>query len=127
MGRKRFYLRDCAAWGFGLWLFGYALGIVFFFVMPPEMIGWFITPIGLVFTGIVLWKWVHIQTLADGVVAGLSWTVIAIVLDYLFIVRLLMPIDGYYKADVYLYYASALLLPIIAATLNRNQNTSLPE
>ena len=127
MHQTRFYLRDCLAAGLGLWLFGYLLGITFFFIMPAEMIGWFITPIGLVVTGLVLWKWVHVGTLTDGVLIGLSWAAIAIVLDYLFIVRLLHPIDGYYKLDAYLYYASAFLMPVIAASVKRNETMKLPD
>jgi hypothetical protein len=127
MHAMRFYLRDCMAWGLGLWLFGFVLGIVYFFFMPAEMIGWFITPVGLVFMGFVLWKWVHVGTLTDGVMIGMSWAVIAIVLDYIFIVRLLHPIDGYYKLDVYLYYASTLLAPVIAASLNGNKTMGLPD
>lgn len=127
MHATRFYLRDCLAWGLGLWLFGYILGIVFFFFMPAEMIGWFITPIGLVFTGFVLWKWVHVATLTDGIMIGLSWAAIAIVLDYVFIVLMLHPIDGYYKLDIYLYYACMLLLPIIAASMKRNEGVGLPD
>ncbi len=44
---------------------------------------------------------------------GLIWTVMAIFLDYIFLVKLLNPADGYYKLDVYLYYTITLILPII--------------
>jgi hypothetical protein len=45
---------------------------------------------------------------------AIAWTLIAIVFDYLFIVKTLMPADGYYKLDVYLYYALTLILPLVA-------------
>ena len=38
-------LRDSFGWGFILWLIGYLLGIVFFFVLPSSLIGWVILPI----------------------------------------------------------------------------------
>lgn len=127
MNGKSFFQKDCMVWGVGLWLFGYLLGFLFYAFMPAEMIGWFITPIGVVFTCIVLWKWVHIRALAEGLIVGFFWSVIAIILDYIFIVKLLNPTDGYYKLDVYLYYASMFLLPIIAATLGQNDNPGLPD
>ncbi|MGE5624192.1 MAG: hypothetical protein ACM3ZT_01435 [Bacillota bacterium] len=42
------------------------------------------------------------------------WTALAVALDYLLIVKLLKPTDGYYKPDVYLYYALTFLLPLLA-------------
>ena len=39
------------------------------------------------------------------------------VMDYVFIVLLLQPADGYYKLDVYVYYASAFILPVLAGWL----------
>jgi len=35
---------------------------------------------------------------------AISWTLIAIIFDYLFLVKVFKPADGYYKLDVYLYY-----------------------
>lgn len=34
------------------------------------------------------------------------------ILDYVFIVKAFNPSDGYYKVDVYLYYALTFLLPV---------------
>jgi hypothetical protein len=84
-----------------------------------NLIGWYVMPIGLAFTALVLWKWVRADTLAAGLVIGVTWCVIAVILDYVFIVKLLNPPDGYYKLDVYLYYASAFLMPVLAAALRR--------
>jgi hypothetical protein len=42
---------------------------------------------------------------------AVSWTVIAIVLDYLFIVLLFHSLD-YYKPDVFVYYAVMFLVPV---------------
>ena len=45
---------------------------------------------------------------------ALVWTFIAVVGDYLFIVKAFKPADGYYKLDVYLYYALTLAIPLFA-------------
>jgi hypothetical protein len=111
----RFLIRDVLGFGFGLWLFGYLLGVVLFAVVPPAQIGWWVTPFGLAATLLTLWKWVHVGSLRYGAVLGLGWSAIAIAGDYLFIVKLLSPPGGYYKLDVYLYYLMTFGLPIVAA------------
>src|SRR5579864_2536045 len=105
-------LRDVFGWGFGLWLIGYLLGFIFFAVVPPAEIGWYVTPLAIAITCFVLWRWVQPGTIGDGVLIGIGWSVIAIVCDYFFLVKLLNPPDGYYKLDVYLYYLLMLLLPV---------------
>jgi len=106
-------LKDALGWGFILWLIGYALGIVLFFVLPPALIGWFITPIGL---AIAIWVLLKRKgtTLGYYLTLAVVWTALAIALDYLLIVKLFKPADGYYKPDVYVYYASTSLLPLLA-------------
>jgi hypothetical protein len=44
---------------------------------------------------------------------AMVWVLIAIACDYLFLVKALKPADGYYKLDVYLYYALTFVLPLI--------------
>ena len=104
-------LRDSLGWGAALWLIGYAMGVVLFFVLPPAAIGWVITQIAVVITSWVLLRKVQVGGVRRDLMVAIAWTLIAVVLDYLFIVRLLAPVDGYYKADVYLYYALTLLMP----------------
>lgn len=116
---QRFVLRDVIGWGFGLWLIGYLLGFVFFALVPPAQIGWYVMPLGIAITCLVLWKRVHPGSIRDGVLIGVGWAAIAVVCDYAFIVKLLNPPDGYYKLDVYLYYLLTFLLPIGAAWLRR--------
>lgn len=113
------YLRNILAWGLGLWLFGYLLGFVFYAFVPPAQIGWWVMPLGIAATCLALWRYVRVENFADAARIGLGWAVIAIVCDYLFLVKLLNPPDGYYKLDVYLYYALTLLLPFGAAALRR--------
>lgn len=105
--------KDALGWGFILWLIGYALGIFLFVIVPAPLIGWIITPIGIVITLLILYKKVKGASFRYYIVLAVSWTLIAIVLDYLLIVKLFKPADGYYKLDVYLYYILTLALPLI--------------
>ncbi|NTW46486.1 MAG: hypothetical protein HGB18_05620 [Candidatus Moranbacteria bacterium] len=98
-------------WGFVLWLFGYVLGIALFSVVPQGMIGYYITPLGVAFTLWVLWKKIKREELMCYFGLGIIWTIIAVILDYLFIVKLFGS-AGYYKPDVYLYYALTFFLPV---------------
>jgi hypothetical protein len=106
-------LRDRFGWGIALWLVGYLLGIVLYFLVPPSTIGWVMMPVATLLTAAVLWGRVRARALEDFAMISLIWTAIAIAGDYLFIVRLLHPPDGYYKPDVYLYYALTFGLPLI--------------
>lgn len=105
-------LKDSLGWGFVLWLIGYIMGIVFFFVLPPTIIGWIILPVGLIITLWVLLKKVKGEALQYYLMLAIVWTGIAIVFDYLFIVKAFKPADGYYKLDVYLYYFLTFVTPL---------------
>ena len=105
-------LRYAFGWGSGLWLIGYLLGIVLFAFVPAALIGWIITPIGVVITVWVLLR-VKGEPLWFYAMLSAVWTLLAVILDYVFIVKAFNPSDGYYKADVYLYYALTFLLPVI--------------
>jgi hypothetical protein len=120
-GMDKRLLREGIGWGALLWLIGYILGMVFFMFVPHELIGWFIMPIG-----IILSLWVLLKKVKEGSVQyflkiAVIWTLIAVVLDYLFIVKLLKPADGYYKLDVYIYYFSTFVLPLF---IGWRKNTS---
>ena len=104
--------KDALGWGFVLWLIGYLLGIALFFVLPPALIGWAITPIGLALTLWVLFKRVKATTVSYYVILAAVWTLIAVAFDYVFIVKTFKPADGYYKLDVYIYYALTFVVPI---------------
>lgn len=107
------FLKDALGWGFLLWLIGYVLGIVLFMIAPPSMVGWIIMPIGIALTLWVLFKKVKGDYFKYYFVLAIAWTVIAIVFDYFFLVKLFKPADGYYKLDVYLYYVFTFVLPLI--------------
>lgn len=106
-------LIDGLGWGVGLWLIGYVLGIVFFFVLPSALIGWVVMPVGIAITLWVLLTRVRITTFQHYLVMAVAWTLIAVAFDYLFIVQAFKPVDGYYKLDVYVYYATTLILPLV--------------
>lgn len=107
------FIKEGIGWGFLLWLIGYILGIVFFMFVPPNLLGWAIMPIGASITLWVLSRKIESRTLSYYVKLAMAWTALALVLDYLFIVLLLRPEDGYYKLDVYLYYALTAMLPVV--------------
>ena len=110
MDKKKIFL-NTVFWGFILWLFGYILGFVFFAFVPKETIGWFIMPFGVLATLWVLIKKIKREKFMCYIGLGVIWTIIAVAMDYIFLVKLLGA-TNYYKADVYLYYLLTLALPI---------------
>lgn len=108
---QKFY-KDTFGWGFILWLIGYTLGMILFFLVPTYLIGWIIMPIGVALTLWVLFKKVSGNSLRYYVIIAFVWVLVAIIFDYFFLVKALKPADGYYKLDVYLYYILTFILPI---------------
>jgi hypothetical protein len=106
-------LKDGLGWGFLLWLFGYVLGIVLFFIVPVSLVGWIIMPVAIIVTLWVLLKKVKGNSLGYYLKVAVIWTLIAVILDYFFLVQVFKPADGYYKLDVYLYYIFTLVLPLV--------------
>lgn len=106
------FCKDAFGWGFVFWLIGYGLGIMLFTVVPMGMIGWIIMPIGVIITLWVLFKKIKGDSLQYYFGVAIVWALIAIIFDYFFLVKAFNPADGYYKFDVYLYYALTFLLPI---------------
>ncbi len=110
---NRELLKDGLGWGLTLWFVGYLLGILLFMFVPQALLGWVITPIGTALAIWVLIKKVKSGPLNYYLIIGVIWAAIAIIFDYLFIVKLFKPADGYYKLDVYLYYILTFTLPLI--------------
>jgi hypothetical protein len=98
-------------WGFALWLFGYILGFIFFAFVPKDVMGWYIMPFGIASTLWVLLKKIERKQFTCYIGLGVIWTVMAIILDYIFLVKLLNA-TGYYKTDVYIYYVLTFVLPV---------------
>jgi hypothetical protein len=115
-------LKDIAGPGILFWLVGYLAGIVLFFTPFAAGMGWIILVIFTPLTVVVTWWWfrrrerLSLQYYAG---TGVAWALIAIVLDYLFIVTLFSS-TAYYAPDVYLYYALMILIPVgVGWYLNR--------
>jgi small-conductance mechanosensitive channel len=107
------WIIDLAGLGTGLWLIGYLLSLVLFFTSWAEHLGWIITAICTPVTIAVTWWWFRKRDLPLSyfVMVGLVWILIAVILDYLFIVLLFQAV--YYKTDVYVYYALIFLIPVV--------------
>lgn len=110
MDKKKIFL-NTLLWGFLLWLLGYILGFIFFAFVPKDLLGWYIMPLGVIATLWVLFKKIEREKFGCYIGLGVIWTIMAVVLDYIFIV-LLLHSSSYYKIDVYVYYLLTLLLPI---------------
>ncbi|MDT8358053.1 MAG: hypothetical protein RQ758_06065 [Methanomicrobiaceae archaeon] len=95
-----------------LWLLGYLTSLVLFFTPFAEIMGWIITAIFTPVTIVITWWWFKDRDLflPYFIGVGVAWTVIAVVLDYLFIVQLFSA--DYYQSDVFLYYALTFLIPV---------------
>jgi hypothetical protein len=105
-------IKNMLFWGFVLWLVGYVAGIVLYFFVPKEAIGWVITPMATILTVWVLLKKVKRPELMCYFGTGLIWTFMAAMLDFVFLVKLLNVGVTYYKPDVFLYYFLTFTLPI---------------
>jgi hypothetical protein len=79
--------------------------------VPANVIGWYIMPFGVVLTLLVAFKLIKRADWQYYLKIAIVWTILAIVLDYLFIVLLLHPADGYYKMDVCFYYDLTFIIP----------------
>ncbi len=110
---NRHLVKDGLGWGIALWFIGYVLGIILFALVPASVIGWIISPIGIVLTVWVLSKKIESRLFRDYLMLAIIWTGIALVGDYLFLVQLFKPQDGYYKLDVYVYYFFTFVLPLV--------------
>ena len=111
----RHFAKEAFGWGAVLWLIGYALGVALIPFVPPSAVGWIILPIGVAVTWWVLMRKVHEDAAMRYAAIAIVWTIIAVILDYLLIVKAFHPADGYYKLDVYVYYGLTFMLPLIAA------------
>lgn len=117
-------LKDALGWGIFLWLIGYVLGILLFAFVPSDLLGWIIMPIGTIITILVLLKKIKVHSLRYYFLLAIVWTLIAIVFDYFFLVQVFKPADGYYKPDVYVYYALTCILPLVVGWSKSRKNNA---
>jgi cation transport ATPase len=116
------WIKDTAGLGTVLWLIGYLASLVLFFTPYAGIMGWILLAAFTPITIVIAWWWfrhraplpLHYYT---GV--GAAWVIIAIILDYLFIVLLFQA--TYYEPDVFVYYTATFLIPVgVGLYLNRN-------
>jgi hypothetical protein len=117
---KKQLLLSTLSWGFILWLLGYVLGMIFFALVPPDMIGFYILPFGVAFTLWALLQKIKREKFLCYFRLGLIWTIMAVLLDNLFIVQLFQSAD-YYKPDVYLHYILTFVLPIAVGLYKKSK------
>ena len=107
------WIIDTAGLGTALWLIGYLASLALFFTPFSGIMGWILlaifTPVTIAVTA---WWFRQRERLPLPYFAGVgvAWTLIAIVLDYLFIVLLFQA--TYYGPDVFVYYAVTFLIPV---------------
>ena len=84
-------------------------------------------PIGITLTLWVLLKKINSNSIKHYLLLGVVWALIAVVCDYLLLVKIFNPVDGYYKLDVYIYYFTTLFLPAIVGWMKilKKQNFQL--
>jgi hypothetical protein len=117
-------LKDTLGLGILLWLIGYLSSMALYFSPLSYTLGWVILVIFTPFTIGVTWWWFRKRTLPLSYYAGvgITWTVIAVVLDYLFIVLLFDSLN-YYAPDVFIYYALMFLIPAGTGAYLQHQKT----
>ena len=122
-------LVDTIGFGFLLWLIGYFMGF-FIITIPgypqimtaPVILTAFSLAVGLVtaaFAYVRFRKRREISWLYAFLV-GIAWTILAIVLDFIFIV-LLFNAPNYYRPHIFIYYAFTLVVPSAVAKYSSRQ------
>lgn len=105
---------DLLGCGIGIWLVGYIASILLYGSIPSSLLGWII---GIIFTPVLLYvSYVRFRNRTETsgyyLFIATSWTLIAIVFDYFFIVLLFKP-ENYYQLDVYFYYLATFMIPLM--------------
>jgi uncharacterized membrane protein len=120
------WIKDTAGLGTFLWLIGYLASLMLFFSSFAGIMGWILLIVFTPVTVAIAWWWFRDREslpLRYYAGVGLAWMLIAIVLDYLFIVLLFQA--TYYGADVFVYYTVSFLIPVgVGLYLGRAHNGS---
>jgi hypothetical protein len=107
------WIKDTAGLGAGLWLVGYLVSLELFFSPFAGIMGWILAAVFTPVTIAITWWWFRRREhlpLRYFAGVGVAWMLIAVVLDYLFIVSLFQA--TYYGPDVLLYYVLTFLIPV---------------
>ena len=107
-------LIDALGLGVGIWLIGYVASILLYSLVPNNLLGWILfvilTPVALYVAYLRFRK--RKESTGYYLIIAVVWTIIAIILDYLFIITLLHS-NNYYKIDVFVYYATTFIIPLL--------------
>ena len=118
------WIIDTAGLGTALWLIGYLASLVLFYTPYAGIMGWILIAIFTPVTIVIAWWWFGKREplpLQDYALVGIAWMLIAVLLDYLFIVLLFQA--SYYEPDVVVYYTVTFLIPVgVGLYLNRTRN-----
>jgi hypothetical protein len=112
--RTRTKLIDTFGLGFVIWLVGFVASIILWGFVSHDILGWVLF---LIFIPLMLYlPYMRFrerkERLSYYLIVGLVWLLVAVVFDYIFIVKLFNSQD-YYKLDVFVYYAVTFLMPLI--------------
>ena len=123
------WILDTAGLGTALWLIGYLASLALFFSPYAGIMGWILIAIFTPVTVGIAWWWFGKREplpLKYYAGVGVVWVLIAVVLDYLFIVLLFQA--TYYETDVFVYYALTFLIPVgVGLYLNRTHHGPVPK
>ncbi|MFZ1898122.1 hypothetical protein [Methanoregula sp.] len=111
-------IKDAAGLGILLWLIGYLASLVLSFSPFAGIMGRVLIAVFTPVTIGITWWWFKDRGLLLPYYAGvgIAWTVLAVVLDYLFIVLLFKA--SYYGPDVFVYYALTFIIPVGVGIIN---------
>jgi hypothetical protein len=112
--RSRRSLLGTMSWGLARRVVGYALAMVAFAFVPSDRIGWLILPVLIPLTFILAYKRLARADLRSShyLLVAVAWLGLAVVLDYVLVVRA-FNVSGYYDADVVIYYFVTFIAPLV--------------
>jgi len=106
-------LTDTLGLGFGLWLLGFALGMMLFPFVAVAVMGRYIIAVMLPVTLYAAYKRFAglKETTGYYLLVGISWLLIAVVFDYVFLVKAFQA-PNFYDTDIMVAYALSFLVPV---------------
>lgn len=107
-------LIDTLGLGFLIWLIGFIASIILWGFISHDILGWVLFVIFIPLMLYMPYRRFKGRKEAAGYyfLVGLVWLIIAVVFDYIFIMKLFNAQD-YYKPDVFVYYTVTFLMPFL--------------
>jgi|SRR3972149_452403 len=104
---------DTFGCGFLLWLVGFGISMMLFLAIPITLLGWIVLVVMVPATAFLAVKrlWNSKEKKSYYYNVGIVWALIAILMDYIFLVKG-FNVQDYYKLDVYIYYFLNFLIPV---------------